>query len=60
MKVVVEFMETGRYKDRVWEPSFHTGKGSLRSVSPAYAAQLIKQSKAILHINEDGSAAIEY
>jgi hypothetical protein len=59
MKVVVEFMETGRYKDRIWEPSFHTGKGSLRSVSPSYAAQLIRQCKAKLHINEDGSAALE-
>ena len=60
MKVVVEFMETGRYKDRAWEPSFHTGKGSLRSISPSYAAQLIRQCKAKLHINEDGSAAIEH
>ncbi|MGR6781747.1 hypothetical protein ACU5B6_19830 [Moritella viscosa] len=60
MKVVVEFMETGRYKDRVWEPSFHTGKASLRSVSPSYAAQLISQCKAKLHINEDGSAALEH
>ncbi|QUM82640.1 hypothetical protein HWV01_21520 [Moritella sp. 5] len=60
MKVVVEFMETGRYKDRVWEPSFHTGKGSLRSVSPSYAAQLISQCKAKLHFNEDGSAALEH
>nr|SHO08744.1 Putative uncharacterized protein [Moritella viscosa]SHO08796.1 Putative uncharacterized protein [Moritella viscosa]SHO16612.1 Putative uncharacterized protein [Moritella viscosa] len=53
-------METGRYKDRVWEPSFHTGKASLRSVSPSYAAQLISQCKAKLHINEDGSAALEH
>ncbi|MFT7683311.1 hypothetical protein [Moritella dasanensis] len=60
MKVVVEFIEAGRYKDRAWEPSFQSGKGSLRSVSPSCAAQLINQAKAKLHINEDGSAAFEH
>ncbi|KXO13320.1 hypothetical protein AKG98_3547 [Moritella sp. JT01] len=59
MKVVVEFIETGRYKDRAWEPSFYTVKGNLRSVSPSYAVQLINQFKAILYTNENGSVVFK-
>jgi hypothetical protein len=54
MKVIIEFIETGRYKDRIWESSFHGEKGSVRAVSPSYAARLIKESKAKLYINEEG------
>jgi hypothetical protein len=59
MKVIIEFIETGRYKDRIWEPSFHGEKGNVRAVSPSYAARLIKESKAKLYINEEGESERE-
>ncbi|QUM81701.1 hypothetical protein HWV01_16125 [Moritella sp. 5] len=59
MKVIVEFIVTGQYKDRVWEPSFHGEKGSVRALSPSYAARLINESKAKLYINEEGKPEVE-
>lgn len=54
MKVFVEFIDSGRYKDRIWESSFYVEKGNIRAISPSYAARLIKESKAKLYINEAG------
>ncbi|GAB6263851.1 hypothetical protein L4174_015510 [Photobacterium sp. CCB-ST2H9] len=47
LQVVIEFTESGVYKDRCWESAFKASKGQLYSVSPQYAVQLIKHSKAI-------------
>ncbi|KDM91989.1 C factor cell-cell signaling protein [Photobacterium galatheae] len=53
MQVVIEFTESGVYKDRCWESSFKASKGQLHRVSPQYAAQLIKHSKAIFRAIPD-------
>ncbi|UIP29574.1 MULTISPECIES: hypothetical protein [Photobacterium] len=47
LQVVIEFTETGVYKDRCWENSFTAMKGQLHKVTPHYAAHLIKHSKAV-------------
>ncbi|QUJ69216.1 hypothetical protein KDD30_00130 [Photobacterium sp. GJ3] len=47
LQVVIEFTETGIYKDRCWESSFKAMKGQLHRVSPQYAAHLIKNAKAV-------------
>jgi hypothetical protein len=50
MKIVVEFQKNGIYRDHYWEGYFHSVKGQLREVTPSYAAQLIKESKATLYV----------
>ncbi|CAH0536700.1 hypothetical protein [Vibrio marisflavi] len=47
MKVVIEFLETGHYKDNAWEGDMYIEKGERRAVTPAYAAQLVDEKKAI-------------
>ncbi|PHZ60139.1 hypothetical protein CRG86_002450 [Photobacterium leiognathi] len=57
MKVVVE---AGKYRDVAWEGEFVSAKGELRAVTPSYAAQLIKQSKAALYTDSDGEMSFTY
>lgn len=54
MKVIVEFIETGLYKE-AREPAFRGEKGSVCALSPSYAERLINESKAKLYINEEGN-----
>ncbi|MGR2768652.1 MULTISPECIES: hypothetical protein [Photobacterium] len=49
LKVVVEFLETGTYKDGLWSTSFKATKGQLHALSPDYAAHLISTTKATFH-----------
>ncbi|HBV77034.1 MULTISPECIES: hypothetical protein [Vibrio] len=59
MKVLVEYTETGMYKDYSWgNPTMRT-KGQLHAVEPASAATLIKAHKACLYKNEDGEIVIQ-
>ena len=60
MKVVVEILEAGKYRDVAWEGQFVSAKGELRAVTPSYAAQLIKQSKASLYTNANGEMEFTY
>ncbi len=47
MKVVVEILEVGKYRDVACEGEFVSAKGELRAVTPSYAAQLIKTIKSL-------------
>lgn len=49
MKVTIELLEAGIYKDRCWQPAFKADKSQVCRVSPSYAAHLIKEKKAVLH-----------
>ncbi|MEC6796349.1 MULTISPECIES: hypothetical protein [Photobacterium] len=54
MKVVIEILESGTYRDQAWEGTFLSTKGELRAVTPSYAAQLIGQEKAALYLDNNG------
>lgn len=59
MKILIEYNETGLYRDNSWStPSIRT-KGQLQAVEPALAATLIKTHKANLHKNENGEIIIQ-
>ncbi|MCG6291087.1 hypothetical protein, partial [Vibrio vulnificus] len=49
MKVVVEFLESGRFRDNVWDGEFGGEKGEHRAVSPWLAAQVIHNRQASLY-----------
>lgn len=52
MKVLIQYTQTGKYKDRVWEALTIKAKGEIHAVTPSSAAQLIEQNKAILFTTE--------
>ncbi|MGO2507445.1 MAG: hypothetical protein ACTH6Y_00480 [Vibrio hibernica] len=58
MKVLVEYTQTGMYKDNTWGTATKRSKGQLQAVEPAFAATLIKSQKACLHTNENGDIII--
>ena len=53
MKVVVEFLESGRFRDNFWNGDFFVNRGERRAVTPSFAAQLITNRLASLHEIED-------
>lgn len=58
MKVLVQYIEAGRYKDQAWEALAIKVKGEVQAVTPSYAAQLIEQNKATLVTSEDEDIVI--
>lgn len=46
MKVIVEILEDGKYKDKIFENEYFLVKGERHAFSPSYAAQLIKENRA--------------
>ncbi|WP_105901315.1 hypothetical protein [Vibrio gangliei] len=59
MKVLIQYEETGMYKDSTWSTPSLRAKGQLHAVEPACAATLIKNHKASLHRNKQGDIVIE-
>ncbi len=59
MKVLIQYTQTGKYRDQAWEAYTLRAKGDLHAVTPSYAAQLIKQNKAHLFTTEDSDIVIE-
>lgn len=58
MKVLIEYTQTGMYKDDAWEqPALHV-KGQVHAVSPSYAVQLIERNQACLHTDENNNLMI--
>lgn len=53
MKVLIRFTQTGKYKDRAWEPLKIKFKGDISAVTPSYAAQLIEKEKASLVTSDE-------
>ncbi|MCL9781293.1 hypothetical protein M9194_07605 [Vibrio sp. S4M6] len=53
MKVIVEFLESGHYRDNPWDDDAFIEKGERRAVTPSYAAQLIEQKKAAFQRVDD-------
>lgn len=59
MKVIIEYNETGLYRDNSWAIPSVRIKGQLQAVEPALAATLIKTHKASLHKNDNGEMIIQ-
>lgn len=53
MKVLVQYIQAGKYKDQAWEALAIKVKGEVQAVTPSYAVRLIEQNKAILVTSED-------
>lgn len=53
MKVVVEFLESGRFRDNFWDGEFFVNRGERRAVTPSFAAQLITNRVASLQRIEE-------
>ncbi|MGF1701498.1 hypothetical protein L4D09_14465 [Photobacterium makurazakiensis] len=58
MKVLIQYTQTGKYRDHAWEALATKAKGEVQAVTPSYAAQLIDQDKASLVTTEDGQLII--
>ncbi|WPC75836.1 hypothetical protein [Vibrio porteresiae] len=54
MKVIIEYDQAGLYRDNAWETPTQRSKGQTQAVTPAHAAQLIKNNQAHLLKNEHG------
>ncbi len=52
MKVLIQFDQSGKYKDNFWESATMRSKGDIQAVTPAYAAHLIKEKQAHLYTDE--------
>lgn len=59
MKVLIEYIKTGKYKDQAWESLTLRTKGEVHAVTPSYAAQLIQQKKARLCKDDNGDIVID-
>jgi len=58
MKVLIEYTETGKYRDRAWDALTIKSKGEIGAVTPSSAVQLIEQHKAVLFIDENDEIVI--
>lgn len=58
MKVMIQYTQTGLYRDYAWEASSIRMKGQLHAVTPSYAVQLIEQNKAQLHTDQTDNIVI--
>ncbi|WP_267959787.1 hypothetical protein [Vibrio fluvialis] len=55
---MIQYTQTGMYKDEAWEsPALHI-KGQLHAVSPSYAVQLIQRNQACLYTDENNNLVI--
>lgn len=59
MRVLIEYTQTGKYRDHAWEALTIRSKGEVQAVSPSYAAQLIKQNRASLSTTENQDIVIQ-
>ena len=59
MKVLIQYTQTGKYRDHVWEALTIRAKGEIQAVTPSSAAQLIEQNKAVLVTTEDEDIVIK-
>ncbi|MCA2017072.1 hypothetical protein LDJ79_13180 [Vibrio tritonius] len=60
MKVIIEYDESGLYRDNAWETPTVRSKGQSQAVTPAQAAQLIKNNQAHLLKNELGEVQFSH
>ncbi|WP_167394201.1 hypothetical protein [Vibrio diabolicus] len=58
MKVLIQYTQSGKYRDQAWESLTLRSKGDMQAVTPSYAAQLIEQSKATLVMTEEQKIVI--
>ncbi|MEZ9566045.1 hypothetical protein AB4427_09310 [Vibrio artabrorum] len=59
MRVLIQYTQTGKYRDHAWEALTVRSKGEIQAVTPSYAAQLIKQKRASLATTEDQDIVIQ-
>lgn len=60
MKVLIQYTQSGKYRDQAWEGYVIREKGEFQTVTPSYAAQLIEQNKARLITTGDGKVVISH
>ncbi|UJF16851.1 hypothetical protein L0B53_02575 [Vibrio sp. SS-MA-C1-2] len=53
MKVLIEFTETGYFREQVWEAPIFRVKGQTQAVIPSCASRLINEHQAILSTDDD-------
>lgn len=58
MKVIIQYTQTGMYRDHAWEASTIRVQGQYHAVTPSYAAQLIEQNKAQLHTDNSNNIVL--
>jgi len=59
MKVLIQYTQTGKYKEQVWEVLTTRQKGDIQAVTPLFAAQLIGQKKACLITTDSGDVIFQ-
>lgn len=59
MKVLISYIQTGKYRDYAWEPPTLHIKGEIHAVTPSYAAQLIKKKQAKLVKTDKGDIIVD-
>ena len=59
MRVLIEYTQTGKYRDHAREALTIRSKGELQAVTPSYAAQLIEQNRASLSTTENQDIVIQ-
>ncbi|MFA0238615.1 MULTISPECIES: hypothetical protein [Vibrio] len=59
MRVLIEYTQTGKYRDHAWEALTIRSKGEVQAVTPSYAAQLIEQDRASLSTTENQDIVIQ-
>ena len=59
MRVLIEYTQTGKYRDHAWEALTIRSKGEVQAVTPSYAAQLVEQNRASLSTTENQDIVIQ-
>ena len=59
MRVLIEYTQTGKYRDQAWEALTIRSKGEIQAVTPSYAAQLIEQNRACVTTTEHQDIVIQ-
>ncbi|KMV30926.1 hypothetical protein L4D00_22930 [Photobacterium swingsii] len=60
MKILIQYTQTGKYRDHAWESLTLKAKGEVQAVTPSYAAQLIDQNRASLFTTDKESIVIQH
>ncbi|MBE1276498.1 hypothetical protein [Enterovibrio baiacu] len=59
MKVLIQYTQTGKYRDQAWEAPTFKASGEIQAVTPSYAAQMIEQNKACLVMSDDEHLVVD-
>lgn len=54
MKLLIEYTESGKYRDQAWEGYTYKGKGHREFVTPSFAAKMQDEGKVRIVLDEHG------